>query len=218
MSCLCGGRPAAARGRPGIRLHNTDNVGWRFLSRKSMYSCLCYTQIMNWFMASIHAGKDICPVPSKGRLPYPIIGRGEKRICRDQAAGNAGPGTSWAQKFIFHRPGSYFQKYSLLKIALWNESEKIGFSSLFDRFSWSKIGPQPIFRPSDDLSTHHLYADRKEAFMDKMPRADLGPLQEQGPERSEKDREMTFDEFLDRCFDRFEELAELDEDLPFTDD
>ncbi len=54
--------------------------------------------------------------------------------------------------------------------------------------------------------------------MDKMPRADLGPLQEQGPERSEKDREMTFDEFLDRCFDQFEALAELDEDLPFTDD
>ena len=53
--------------------------------------------------------------------------------------------------------------------------------------------------------------------MDKSLRADFGPPQEQEPERSEKDREMTFDEFLDRCFDRFEELAELDEDLPFED-
>ena len=54
--------------------------------------------------------------------------------------------------------------------------------------------------------------------MGKMLRADLGTLQGQEPERSTEDREMTFDEFLNRCFDRFEELAELDEDLPFTDD
>ena len=54
--------------------------------------------------------------------------------------------------------------------------------------------------------------------MEKMPRADLGTLQGQEPERSEKDeKEMTFNEFLDKCFDNFEELAELDESLPFTD-
>ena len=54
--------------------------------------------------------------------------------------------------------------------------------------------------------------------MGKMLRADLGTLQEQEPERSEKDEEkMTFDEFLNRCFDNFEELAELDENLPFED-
>ncbi len=51
--------------------------------------------------------------------------------------------------------------------------------------------------------------------MDKMPRADLGPLQEQEPERGEI--EMTFEDFLNGCIDQMEELAEIDKNLPFTD-
>ena len=54
--------------------------------------------------------------------------------------------------------------------------------------------------------------------MDILLRAGLGSLQVAAPERREEDeKEMTFDEFLDKCFENFEDLAELDEDLPFTD-